>query len=228
LSILLCPGMHEPTLTDGFLAGLQESWQTATPACPALLIYPTQIYPAYSPWHILKFLEQQTAPHKFCGVRGLRPCEGALPPHPHDPAELTSDLSLVFIGFSAGVVGAIAAAQLWQSQGNRVKALIALDGWGVPLYGSFPIHRLSHDQFTHWSSAWLGAGEDGFYADPPVDHLTLWRSPQQVRGWQTPQDKTSQSPVQTTAAQFLVQLLHRYGETPSRKATTIRQDRGKT
>jgi len=44
---------------------------------------------------------------------------------------------------------------------------------GVPLVGNFPIHRLSHDYFTHWSSAVLGSGNDSFYADPPVEHLEM-------------------------------------------------------
>jgi hypothetical protein len=73
---------------------------------------------------------------------------------------------LLLIGFSAGVVGAIAAANLWQGQGRRVAAVIAVDGWGVPQVGDFPLHRVSHDYFTHWSSAVLGAGADSFYADP--------------------------------------------------------------
>ncbi|MGB3188280.1 MAG: hypothetical protein WBB43_02490, partial [Limnoraphis sp.] len=64
-----------------------------------------------------------------------------------------------------------------------VKALIALDGWGVPLGGNFPIYRISHDRFTHWSSALLGGGVESFYADPPVEHLDLWSSPQTARGW---------------------------------------------
>ena len=57
-----------------------------------------------------------------------------------------------------------------------MKALIAFDGWGVPLVGNFPIYRISHDQFTHWSSELLGKGDKSFYADPPVEHLDLWRS----------------------------------------------------
>ena len=66
----------------------------------------------------------------------------------------------------------------------KVKALIAIDGWGVALWGNFPIYRLSHDYFTHWSSLALGGGDKNFYADPPVGHLDLWRSPQTTRGWQ--------------------------------------------
>ena len=91
--------------------------------------------------------------------------------------------SLFFIAFSAGVVGGIGAALAWQLTGGKVRGFVAIDGWGMPLAGNFPIYRLSHDYFTHWSSAALGGGGAGFYADPPQEHLTLWRSPQNVRGW---------------------------------------------
>jgi hypothetical protein len=90
---------------------------------------------------------------------------------------------VTLIGFSAGVVGAIAAAHLWQQQGGRIAQLIALDGWGVPLAGDFPIYRLSHDWTTHWQSVPLGMGSRNFYADPPVEHLELWANPTQVQGW---------------------------------------------
>ncbi|UBF26093.1 hypothetical protein K9N68_31945 [Kovacikia minuta CCNUW1] len=115
-------------------------------------------------------------------------------------------IPLVFIGFSAGVVGAIAAAWGWQLLGGAVQAFIAVDGWGVPLGGTFPIYRISHDSFTHWSSALLGAGETSFYADPAVDHLVLWRSPQAVKGWQV-SAIASQPIVYTTAATYIANLL---------------------
>lgn len=95
--------------------------------------------------------------------------------------DVTAPITL--IGFSAGVVGAIAAARLWQRQGGMLTRLVAIDGWGVPLGGDFPIHRLSHDAFTHWSSGLLGAGARGFYADPGVEHLQLWQAPETVWGW---------------------------------------------
>lgn len=90
---------------------------------------------------------------------------------------------ITLIGFSAGVVGAIAAAHRWQQQGGTITQLIALDGWGVPLVGDFPIYRLSHDWTTHWQSFPLGMGSRNFYADPPVEHLELWANPAQVQGW---------------------------------------------
>ncbi|MEM6593072.1 MAG: hypothetical protein AAF651_14580 [Cyanobacteria bacterium P01_C01_bin.73] len=95
-----------------------------------------------------------------------------------DPAQ-----PLTLVAFSAGTVGAIAAAHHWHYRYQTVAALLALDGWGVPLAAPFPIYRLSHDYFTHWSSALLGAGDHSFYADPPVRHLDLWRSPDHVWGY---------------------------------------------
>ncbi|HIK55985.1 MAG TPA: hypothetical protein IGS37_12580 [Synechococcales cyanobacterium M55_K2018_004] len=147
------------------------------------LVFPAHKAPPYSGLHLLHFLE--TSLHRS----GDRP-------------------SLTLIAFSAGVVGAIVAAHLWQWQGGTITALIALDGWGVPLYCSFPIHRVSHDAFTHWSSTLLGAGQDGFYADPPCEHLALWRSPQTLRGWRV--SAQSSPPSATTLACFLQELLDQY------------------
>jgi hypothetical protein len=107
---------------------------------------------------------------------------------------------MLVIAFSAGVVGAIGAIRLRPDK--PIRALIAIDGWGVPLAGNFPIHRISHDAFTHWSSALLGAGQESFYADPPVAHLSLWESPQLAIN-----KTTSQS-----AAEFMTTLIQQYYE----------------
>lgn len=191
MNLVICPGIHDLELTESFLTWLRREaacCQTSPLNHDNLLIFPSQNYLAVSAFHILQMLRDRF-------------------PHPR----LTSPL--VFIGFSAGVVGAIGAAWGWQLWGGSVKALIALDGWGVPLSGNFPIHRLSHDYFTHWSSALLGSGQDSFYADPPVSHLELWRSPQTIAGWweDSVTDK-SQPRSYTTAALFMTMLLKRYGE----------------
>lgn len=186
-SVIICPGFHEPQLTQDFLEGLHrgETSSLSSRWREKVLIFPTQDYPAYSGVHILEFLQRHTS-------------------------QLTPPV--VFISFSAGVAGAIGAAWGWQMLGRKVRAFIAVDGWGVPLYGNFSIHRLSHDYFTHWSCALLGAGEDSFYADPPIEHLDLWRLPDVCKGWRVhpatvgiPEQRTF-----TTAAQFITQLLHRY------------------
>lgn len=143
-----------------------------------VLIVPTDQFPPYSGRQVLGFIRQR--------------CDLAQP--------------LLLIGFSAGVVGGFSAALGWQHLGGKLRALIALDGWGVPLWGDFPIHRLSHDYFTHWSSGFLGTGAASFYADPPAAHLELWRSPQMIWGWSL----TAQSKQRITAAAFLQLLLETY------------------
>ncbi len=112
--------------------------------------------------------------------------------------------SVLIIAFSAGVVGAIATARIWQRQGVRIAGFIAIDGWGVPLAGEFPIHRVSHDQFTHWSSLMLGGNAAHFYADPAVDHLTLWHSPETVLGRIEPSNRI------VSAATFIGELIEHY------------------
>ncbi|MFB2923445.1 MULTISPECIES: hypothetical protein [Aerosakkonema] len=199
MSVIICPGIHEPDLTKSFADGLL--WRSSGNlsngrATENILIFPIQEYPAYSAFHILQFL----------GNSGIYPLDGNSSPVP-----------LVFISFSAGVVGAIGAAWMWQALTGNVKAFIALDGWGVPLGGNFPIHRLSHDYFTHWSSAVLGTGEDNFYADPEVRHLELWRSPQTTIGWWIHSEcGKSEQRKSLSAAQFLTMLLERYGEIGAR------------
>lgn len=123
---------------------------------------------------------------------------------------------ITIVAFSAGVVGAIAAAQRYRR--SAVRAFIALDGWGVPLVAPFPIYRLSHDGFTHWTS--LGYGQQNFYADPAVAHLDLWRSPDRVTGWRIQSSNSllgngllsAIAPLpswgdRTTAAQWIRELL---------------------
>ncbi|MEM7592200.1 MAG: hypothetical protein AAF383_11890 [Cyanobacteria bacterium P01_A01_bin.83] len=120
------------------------------------LILPTQKYPPYSGRAVYQWLEQQ---------------------------QLDKVEPLTFIAFSAGVVGGITAAIAWQLRVGKIHGFVAFDGWGMPLMANFPIYRVSHDYFTHWSSGILGSGEHGFYADPRVSHLELWRSPNQCSGW---------------------------------------------
>ena len=186
MKVVICPGVHEVRLTAAFLAAMGA--HLADP-----IVYPTDRYPAYSPQHLLSFLD-------------LSFVDSSLSPNRLAP--------LFFIGFSAGVVSAIGAARQWQRRGGQVAALAAIDGWGVPLSGDFPIYRISHDPFTHWSSVVLGAGKDSFYADPPVAHLDLWRSPQTVQGWwvqASGSDRTANRTA-TTAARFLLTWLSYHGE----------------
>ncbi|GAB1541997.1 hypothetical protein NUACC21_46700 [Scytonema sp. NUACC21] len=160
MSIILCPGIHEPGLTQSFVSAWldrQARYGATDRKIGDILVFPTNGCLSLSALHIFKFL------HESLGNRLESP--------------------VVFISFSAGAVGAILAAHMWQIFGGHVKAFIAIDGWGVPLFGNFPIYRMSHDYFTHWSSCLLGSGHSNFYADPSVDHLEMWRSPQTVHGY---------------------------------------------
>lgn len=114
---------------------------------------------------------------------------------------------LVAIGFSAGVVGMAGALSLWQQQGGKVARFFAVDGWGMPIV-DLPVCRLSHDEFTHWSSLPLGAGKVNFYADPAVDHLAMWGASKQVAGWQVSAWQSGKAGgIAMTAHDFLWQQL---------------------
>lgn len=124
--------------------------------------------------------------------RGLRELSSQADAHP----------PLIIWAFSAGCVGAVAFAEHWQRHRGPVRALFLVDGWGVPSTAQVPVHRLSHDRFTHTTSRWLGAGCIDFYADPAVPHLRLWQSPQRVRGWLVGSDPGQETRT-LTAAEFL-------------------------
>ncbi|WP_392532865.1 hypothetical protein [Nostoc sp. C117] len=187
MSIIVCPGIHEPELTESFKVVLLDivSNSPIAPNSANILIYPGKDVLVLSALHILEFLR--------------------------DRLSNSLESPIIFISFSAGVVGAIGAAHLWQLLGGRVKAFIAIDGWGVALQGNFPIHRMSHDYFTHWSSSLLGSGQNNFYAEPAVDHLSIWRSPQIVQGrWVDSSFGIFPPGGYLTAAEFLRMLLKRY------------------
>lgn len=185
---LICGGEHPPELTDSFVQQVIPSVSKAG-VPPNVIVFPYSWGPVWSAFHVLQFLEASVAP--MSSNKG--------------PA-------VIFIGFSAGVAGAIGAAWGWQQRGGKVAAFFGLDGWGVPLVGDFPIYRLSHDYFTHWSSALLGSGNESFYAVGPVSHLQLWSMPQAVKGWwHNIATFDSYPPRPTTAALFLVSLLERHG-----------------
>lgn len=187
MSIIICPGIHKPELTESFRVGLLDLLSNSTIGQNPvnILVYPGQDFLVLSAFHILQF---------------LRDCLGDRLKSP-----------IIFISFSAGVVGAIGAAHLWQLLGGRVKAFIAIDGWGVPLQANFPIHRMSHDYFTHWSSCLLGCGQNNFYAEPAVDHLSIWKSPQIVQGcWVDSSIEIIPPTGRLIATEFLLMLLKHY------------------
>jgi len=183
-AIAVCPGFHPAALTYGFV----EQLQTVMPANDSLFVFPVERYQAYSGVDILRFLHEQLS---------------------RQAPDLWLRTPITFVGFSAGVVGAMGAAIALELMGGRVNALFALDGWGVPIAGRFPVHRLSHDYLTHWSSALLGAGLASFYADPGVDHLELWRLPHTVQGQWISANATQVS-QSITALNFLAYWLQQY------------------
>lgn len=116
---------------------------------------------------------------------------------------------VVLIGFSAGNIKAAIAAHRAILHGHSITALIAFDGWGVPFCdGRFPVYRFSHDLFTHNTSTLLG-GAGLFFADPPVDHLSLWARPSQTKGWYL---KTPNCAEEMSAMEGLVRLIQSLNE----------------
>ena len=196
MPIIICPGIHEPALTESFIqACLNQIGESGSNEKQVdILVFPGQDYLTLSAFHILHFL-----------------CDSFGAPSYRLSNKLKSPV--MFICFSAGVIGGIGAATAWQLLGGHVQAFIAIDGWGVPLVGNFHIHHLSHDHFTHWTSAYLGMGENNFYAEPAVDHLAMWQSPQSVQGqWVNPSFGFSPPKNYLSASEFLNLLLERYKE----------------
>lgn len=188
MHIYICPGFHPPALTRSFLAALMHdrpaSWAGST--CGVM---PSHL-PPYSPYHVLQSLEQHLSHLQLVSS---------------DPP------AIVWIGFSAGVVGALGAAQHWQAQGHTVLGLIAVDSWGLPLRADFPIYSLSRDgakptnhSLADWITRYFMPDLPHFYAEPPVDHLFLWGSPDQVQGWS--QDYSGLR-HRTTAIRFILDCL---------------------
>jgi hypothetical protein len=183
MTLFICPGIHPPQLTQQFLAQMQISLDEPSGEVP--LIFPAERLPPYSPLAVSDWLM----------ARGDR------------------QRPLIIIAFSAGVVGAMAAAGRWQLAGYPLGGMVAMDGWGVVLHG--PVARMSHDAFTHWTSIPLGGGSQSFYAEPPVSHLDLWRSPQTTTGWGLVAGQSCGGlpayRYRTTAAAWLQDWLHYAG-----------------
>lgn len=181
----LCPGFHDPALTRSFL-NQHHHWLPPTwdDRC---WVYPSHQQPPYSPHHVAQWLQHhhQTIP------------------------QTTTPPPLVWISFSAGIVGSLAVARQCHRQGQPILGFFALDGWGVPLWADFPLYSLSHDRFSHDTSAILRSGPGPhFYSDPPVSHLDLWVKPHRVWGWRL---SAHCPPHRLTAAQFIHDRLRVWG-----------------
>ena len=182
--LVICPGVHSSLWTTHFLHQLDEQLPDAR---LGRLVFPADLEYPWSPFTLRRFLADQA---------------------------IAPDAPLVFLAFSAGCVAAVGTAYYWTQQGRQVSAVIALDGWGVPLVGPFVGYRLSHDAFTHQTSACLGRTVPSFYADPPVSHQKLWCNPAQVKGWQVDNSFACRENLatRTTALQFLVACLRQHSQ----------------
>jgi len=156
LNLLICAGIHPFTWTNDFLINFTNSG--ANFPIENLSVYPTDLYPAYDGRRIYQFIQESYSQSNI-------------------------SYPLIIIAFSAGVVGALIASRLWQRQGGKISALVAVDGWGVPLIADFPIYTLSHDYFTDLTLIRFNSQVESFYAYPSVSHEYIWRSPLQTRGW---------------------------------------------
>ena len=180
VTLLVCGGMHPPSYTGQILAAIARD---------AVLSRHSQVVCAsqgglgvLSPFALRQAIDSQATSYSEKSAAEVAPS------------------ALIIWAFSAGCVGAAALATHWQQYRGRVLALFMADGWGVPRDPGVPVHRLSHDPITHATSRWLGAGDDDFYADPAVPHLTLWQQPQRATGWAIAPGQVRQS---LTAAEFL-------------------------
>jgi len=185
--VIICPGFHEASLTEQFVQSVFPSSVLPTGELPPRELLLQHLRPLV----VAAFCADPLAVFDWMTQTLGSPEENPQP--------------VVAIGFSGGVVGIAGALLLWQQQGGQVKKLIAIDGWGMPIVG-LPACRLSHDYFTHWSSLPLGAGKVNFYADPPVDHLQMWRDPNRVSG-QAASSWQRQNDLPVTASEFIRQML---------------------
>lgn len=183
MAVVICPGVHPQGWTDAFLRAI-------APILRSRHIQP--VIPAVDPtW----------AWSTFALDRALN----AVIPKARSP--------LLLIAFSAGCVAATGVAQARIQRGEAVRAVVAIDGWGVAIAGPFATYRLSHDAFTHHTSAWLGSSDRRFYAEPAVPHAALWQRPDLVTGWQVQEHGSRPTHARTTEIAFLSGCLESHPDT---------------
>ncbi|MFM7369723.1 MAG: hypothetical protein ACKO2Z_18435, partial [Sphaerospermopsis kisseleviana] len=91
MNIIICPGIHEIELTQSFVSSLfNPNVERGDQQLLNILVFPGEGIFTLSALHILLFLRDRLS-NKL-------------------------ESPVIFIGFSAGVVGAIAAATTWQLQ----------------------------------------------------------------------------------------------------------------
>lgn len=181
--LLVCGGMHPPSYSGQILSAIAQD--EALSQLSRGVCSPSSGLDVLSPFALRRSLEPTfEAASQRCPSPGL-----------------------IIWAFSAGCVGAAALATYWQRYRGPVLAIFLVDGWGVPRPPGVPVHRLSHDRLTHDTSRWLGAGDEDFWADPPVPHLQLWQQPHRTEGWAV---APQQAGERLTAAAFLGQRSRDY------------------
>ncbi len=206
--LYICPGFHDPSLTQSFLDALISAWGSTWCDRFLLGVVPPEV-PPYGPEQILEHLEGclrgQGLGEWGVGSGGVGSEEQGV----------RTGVALVWVGFSAGVVGGLLAARRWHREGLgrglgcSVAAFMAIDGWGVPLWADFPVYSLSPDRFAYETMRPLRSPQlPHFYGDPGVSHLALWESPHRALGWE---ESAGGERLRLTAAQYLQRRLRAVG-----------------
>ncbi|AGY58801.1 hypothetical protein [Gloeobacter kilaueensis] len=172
-----------------------------------LLVVPGDQSSALKRWATEQFCAALAVPY-----RCLPACKA-----PYLPGAIRSLIAeagcpVLIVAFSAGVVGVAAAlgADWPRRKRIQIEAVIAIDGWLVPLFHQLPVYRMSHDDFTHRTCRPFGGmNRSNFWADPAVPHLELWAAPNRTQGWQ--EDHRSGERTRTTALGFLAARLAEHG-----------------
>lgn len=151
--LVICGGFHPPHLSDNLTHALTTD--------PHIASWPTVVLPR---------VEQGAALSAHALRRRLQ-------------ALVTDSYPIVILAFSAGGVGGVGLAHHWHRYGGGVRALVLVDGWGIPAAGPFPIYRLCHDYGAYRAETRLGPVTGGFWAAPGVAHRALWQYPAAARGW---------------------------------------------
>ncbi|MEM1367193.1 MAG: hypothetical protein AAGG02_04090 [Cyanobacteria bacterium P01_H01_bin.15] len=172
--VLVCPGIHPRNLTVDFLKSLNS---VGLPTAD-WLVFPAERLAPYDGFAIANFLEQQMS-------------------FPERAPSIT------ILSYSAGVVGALIAARMWQRRGGQIRQFFAWDGWGAPVTDDFPSFRISHDNFTHRTSCLLGSGCAQFWAEPGVSHHQVWQAPAQIFGYSSTAGRTQHRNLAVQLSQWL-------------------------
>jgi HAMP domain-containing protein len=114
MRLVICPGVHEPKLTDCFLTGLSGLWGLAADRQNQQIVEPVKIFPA----------------HKY-------PPFSALDVWQFLCSEELAGESLVFVSFSAGVAGAIGAALAVAATRRQSRGIFCLRRLGSTSGGQF-------------------------------------------------------------------------------------------